>query len=266
MGLTREDLDALKAHFATDEHEFDYRKNVYIKEYPISERLDSVDPSWSLSEPKIFWRNGLVNGLVVEVTVVLTVCGISRGGLGRKTVEITKDGKGEGNQAAKAAATDAFKRAARLFGIGRYLLTAPTKVKDTKTLGNWLRQQKVQAPESGHPAEFDEATWKNEIMKLTYDLYLDANGKYNSFHQTGSLKKALETGTIKTSQNAILAAAMMLIHRIETDYGYDAEDVQFILGSADEPKTVGDCLREGQSIGDVWKAVQAEYQALREAV
>lgn len=140
MALTHEDVDILKAYFKADEHEFDYNKNAYIKEMPISERLDAVDPAWSLSEPKIFWRDGEKGTRIVEVTVVLTVKGVHRGGLGQKEIVLTKNGQGEANQAAKSAATDAFKRAARLFGIGRYLLETPNYVKDTGTMQHWLTE------------------------------------------------------------------------------------------------------------------------------
>lgn len=140
MTLTHEDLTELKKPFPVHEHEFDYAKNCYITEYAITERLDSIDPAWSLLQTTLENRQelGTEGKLIVTVALALTVKGVTRTGIGRGIVELRKDKKGEANQAEKTGATDALKRAARLFGIGRYLLTLPKNIDNHADLEKWL--------------------------------------------------------------------------------------------------------------------------------
>jgi hypothetical protein len=140
MALTPEDVKKLTAPFALEDHEFNPRGYVYISEEAISARLDEVDPSWE------FVVTNMVRDLTsATVTGRLTVGGVTREGVGTQGIEYVKgndqaaktDAVGspiEAGEVRKGAATDAFKRAARLFGIGRYLLGAP-KQSDFKT---WL--------------------------------------------------------------------------------------------------------------------------------
>lgn len=116
MTLTDEHVRLLTAQFDASDHE-ERDGRTYIREKAITDRLDEVDPSWTwelLGEPK--HRDG-----VVVQAGRLTVHGVWRDGVGMESVRTTKTG-GEANEAEKSAATDALKRAARLFGIGRYLL------------------------------------------------------------------------------------------------------------------------------------------------
>lgn len=138
--LTREDLQVLKAPFAVNQHEFDYNKNVYITEKAICDRIEQVDPSWSMSEPTIQWREG-IGGNVCEVSGTMTINGVTRGGVGQAAIVTNKDQTNEANQAAKSAATDWLKRMARLFGVGRYLLDTPDYVRGHNTLEKWLSQE-----------------------------------------------------------------------------------------------------------------------------
>ena len=87
---------------------------VYTEEAPISERLDEVDPNWTFEI-----TDKVVNGNAAAIYARLTVCGISRDCVG----EGSSNNPGD---AQKSAATDALKRGARLFGVGRYLQDAPT--------------------------------------------------------------------------------------------------------------------------------------------
>jgi hypothetical protein len=140
MALTPDQVKRLTAPFAYTDHEFNPRGYVYISEEAISARLDEVDPSWE------FVVTDMVRDLTsATVTGRLTVGGITREGVGTQGIEYVKandqtaktDAVGnpiEAGEVRKGAATDAFKRAARLFGIGRYLLGAP-KQSDFKA---WL--------------------------------------------------------------------------------------------------------------------------------
>lgn len=238
MALTQEHVMKLTAHFAPEQHEFDYRGNVYIKELPISGRLDSVDPAWSLSEPKILWRDG-VGGKVVEVTLVLTVHGVSRGGVGRKDVEPTKNGKSEANQAAKAATTDAFKRAARMFGIGRYLLETPDNVKNVTAIENWLNPHTKKQGDNN-------AGWQTEVKQLTQPLYIGSDGKFNSYHQSGSLNKARDENAINSGQAVLVTVAIMLTRRLVAQHGMDIEEIEVMLND-----TVLASLTRGQTVNEI---------------
>jgi hypothetical protein len=74
----------------------------------VQDRLEMVDPAWTtevINEERV--------GDTVYVRIRMTVKGVSR------------ENVGEGNDP-KAAYSDALKRAAMLFGIGRYLYDSPT--------------------------------------------------------------------------------------------------------------------------------------------
>lgn len=136
MTLTKEDVTALTKHFRPNEHEF--RNNyAYITESAVGNRLDEVDPAWS-------WE--IINEWTRDNQAIcagrLTICGVSRDGVGMQplTIVSSKDGKVlEGTEPEKSAATDALKRAARLFGIGRYLLDTPGWVKTVDDVAKWLK-------------------------------------------------------------------------------------------------------------------------------
>lgn len=116
MTLTHEHVQQLTAQFDESDHEVKDGKT-YIREGAITTRLDEIDPGWTwvlLGQP--IYREG-----VVIQTGRLTVHGVKRDGVGMEKITISKAGA-EVNEAEKSAATDALKRAARLFGIGRYLL------------------------------------------------------------------------------------------------------------------------------------------------
>lgn len=91
---------------------------VYTTEGPVVQRLSEVDPAWELSVQQILVLEGSVS-----VATEITVCGTTRTGVGGAS---PKGGGAEvDGDIVKAAATDSFKRAARLFGVGAYLLDAP---------------------------------------------------------------------------------------------------------------------------------------------
>lgn len=116
--LTSEDLSTLKAPFPREKLGVKAqaisreRKRALLVQYlqhtDVQERLDQVDPSWSL---EIAQQER--TGDAVYVRARLTLKGV------------TRENVGEGGDP-KAAHSDALKRCAMLFGVGRYLYDSPT--------------------------------------------------------------------------------------------------------------------------------------------
>lgn len=145
MALTALDLAKLAYPFRRDDHEF-LQGYVYIQEEAITERLDTVDPNWSISIDEAI---GYGDSVVFLST--LTVKDVRRSNAGGNPVQREKKDKtvldqysqaDNGVNAHKGAATDALKRCARMFGIGRYLLSAP---KEGKAFDDWLVEERIAA-------------------------------------------------------------------------------------------------------------------------
>lgn len=152
--LTADDLKVLQRPFTFEQHKFT-RGFAYIREKPTADRIEEVDPAWSMSEPVIHYMN---NQAIASLT--LTIKGVSRGGVGMGALSTTNKDTGVINEAAdpaKSAATDAFRRAARMFGIGRYILDAPKGETDFE---RWLlethgikRQQQQRGGQQSQPQQ-----------------------------------------------------------------------------------------------------------------
>lgn len=124
MSLSVEQLNLLKRPFRFAEHTFKPPYGfIYVAEAAVTARIEEVDPGWEVRLLNVFTRERTTHALVS-----MTIMGTTRDGIGTQVIETTKDGDREANESEKAAATDALRRAARLFGIGRYLLECPTKV------------------------------------------------------------------------------------------------------------------------------------------
>lgn len=138
MALDEKQLTQLKAPFDVNEHQF-INNMAYLNEFAITNRIEEVDPGWSMVVTGVYTRKstGEKPANITVVTVDLTIAGSTRSGVGQAVTIASKSGN-EANEAEKSAATDALKRAARLFGIGRYLLRLPKHVNDINTLGAWL--------------------------------------------------------------------------------------------------------------------------------
>lgn len=139
MTLTADDLAILKRPFPANDHEF-IRGFVYITESAIMNRIDEVDPaaSFELLETPRIRDNAGTNGTPRVIAVgKLTIKGAVRMNTGMADAQLTKDNV-ETGEPEKSATTDALKRCARLFGIGRYLLYVPRNVKDIQALARWL--------------------------------------------------------------------------------------------------------------------------------
>lgn len=124
--LTSNELAVLKRAFRFDDHEFT-RGFVYLTEDSISNRIEEVDPSWSFEVLNLTHEG---NNAICHAR--LTIKGVAREGVGMQQI-LEKAG-----EPAKGAATDALKRCARLFGVGRYLLNAP---KEGDAFKKWLADE-----------------------------------------------------------------------------------------------------------------------------
>jgi hypothetical protein len=202
MPLTIEDARALNALFNAPDHEF-VRGFVYIAERAICDRLDAVDPSWCFDLKSVQVRD---NDVVVVGT--LTVRGCVREGVGMaKIVE-------KGAEAEKSAATDALKRAARLFGVGRYLLDAP----EEKQFAGWLARlangnaapppQKAEPPADNEPLSPDAVRSlvlegkRNGMTDAQVLAALGCNAKWSEY--TGTMSQAREI--VRKAADALKAA------------------------------------------------------------
>lgn len=134
QGITAEDFARLAAPFPARDHEFN-RGFIYISEEAICARMEQVDLSWEWKVVEMSYDNDMAT-----VVGALTICGVTRYGTGQQLAQIdAKSGKESVGESRKGATTDALKRAARLFGIGRYLLQCPKTVKDHgRELDTWL--------------------------------------------------------------------------------------------------------------------------------
>jgi hypothetical protein len=149
--LTHDDVARLSRPFPLEAHEWRKGRNnkdyVYITESGVVSRLNEVDPSWTLivtdrveREYETERKNSKGEATVLgshelAVTVSLTVKGVTRYGIGM--AEVAPDAA----EADKSAVTDALKRAARLFGVGGYLLNDPP---GKSTFPQWLSKQTMQ--------------------------------------------------------------------------------------------------------------------------
>lgn len=136
--MTPEQSAVLKDYFPVKSHEF-LQGATYLSEEAITDRLDEVDPSWEFHRLGEFaYRENYV-----IATFRMTVCGVSRDGIGMWDLKMKKkDGTMmDAVDPEKSVSTDALKRAGRLFGIGRYILEMKG-VNDSRTLEQWLNQRR----------------------------------------------------------------------------------------------------------------------------
>lgn len=103
-------------------------------------------------------------------------------------------------------------------------------------------------------SQVPDGKWLADIKKLTKELYIGADGKYNPFHHNGSIQKALDNDTIRESMNASLASAMLFAHRVETEYSYTTEDIKDVLGCE-----LGDWLKQGKTLAQAWATIRDEF-------
>ena len=139
-GLTPVAVARLKDYFPFEAHEFK-KGMVYLTEQSITNRLDEVDPNWSFSVREMIRRD---DSFIAYGS--LTVCGVSRDNAGMEAISLDRETKTKvTNEPEKAAVTDLLKRCARMFGIGRYMLSMKD-IKDESQLLRWLASQNPASP------------------------------------------------------------------------------------------------------------------------
>ncbi len=134
--LTREDLRILKAPFPKENLGVKVQSTskdrtrallvLYLQHTDVQDRLEMVDPAWTtevINEERV--------GDTIYVRIRMTLKGVSR------------ENVGEGNDP-KAAYSDALKRAAMLFGVGRYLYDSPTVWAEYNESRDRFRQWSIQ--------------------------------------------------------------------------------------------------------------------------
>jgi hypothetical protein len=161
--LSPEDVTQLSRPFPLEAHEWRKGRNnkdyVYITESGVVARLNEVDPSWALmvvdraereySATKTNSQTGEKYTLTTRelaITVSLVVKDVTRYGVGMAEIAV------DAAEADKSAVTDALKRAARLFGVGAYLLNNPP---GKAQFPQWLAQ--LNAPPAANGWTRDEA-------------------------------------------------------------------------------------------------------------
>lgn len=147
MTLTSEHMSTLKAPFDIADHEW-LQGNAYITESAITNRIEEVDPAWQFEILSTINRESQI-----VVTARMTVCNVSRDGIGMASIIMKNDR--EMNEPEKSAATDALKRCARLFGVGRYLLDLPANVRDENGLRRFLGDTPSAPPAAPQPTAPD---------------------------------------------------------------------------------------------------------------
>lgn len=203
--ITPETLAILTAPFASHDHEFN-RGYIYITEEAICARIESVDPSWEWRISELSFVDGMAT-----VIGALSVCNVTRYGTGQQLAQLDKDsGIERVGESRKGATTDAMKRAARLFGIGRYLLQCPKEVKDYgPQLNKWLasltgkQAPMIKAQESA-PAKPQAPAWWG-IMKDVKPLM--TAGEFDGI--TAELKAGLFEGKISMDMSETNARLML---------------------------------------------------------
>lgn len=208
MTLTADHIKVLSKPFQRNEHEFT-RGFVYITEEAITARLDEVDPAWGFEIQHVGIRDG--QGVC---HARLTVKGVTRENVGMQSIETNSTGR-EMGEAEKGATTDALKRCARLFGIGRYLLSAPKENEFNRWIDEKLKGSKIAGSITPAGATFDEQFppnttpaphwtaekaaqdkffgWANKTYALGIAAVLEALGVNTITEYMGSKEDALKT-------------------------------------------------------------------------
>ena len=157
MALDVNDLKELKKAFRLKDHEFK-QGYVYLTEDAITNRIEEVDAAWTFEIQRM--------DRIGDQTIVcarMTIKEVSREGVGMQLVTSNTNAEPE-----KGAATDALKRCARLFGIGRYLLNAP---KEGDQFNRWLAEQQKalnggKPPQNGNGHEPDAVRVEQPSAKV----------------------------------------------------------------------------------------------------
>lgn len=240
--LTKEDLATLQFPFKAAEHEF-LQGKTYITESAITSRIEEVDPSWKMEQISLFNR---ADSNQVVCTMRLTINDVWRDGVGMSVITKLKSGAGEANEAEKAAATDALKRAARLFGVGRYLLDLPARVKDVESLREYLTATYSHVPNPLSNAQLQRIADAAEEGLQTLIDETTPTAPQPPPAVTAPASKATEAEAPRVAE---LRNEMLTITRIEARsdskgwYGYgltDGLETRVNLFAPEDPKKITD--------------------------
>jgi hypothetical protein len=195
--ITRDDFNKLAAPFAAKDHEFN-RGFIYIEETAVCSRIEEVDLSWEWKTIEVTFANGMAT-----VIGALTINGVTRYGTGQQLAQIDANGVEKNGEAYKGATTDALKRAARLFGIGRYLLQCPKSVKDYGAdLDKWLASLKRQNTIAPHMSATTPTSTNKPLPPAWWtDLQKDLRERYSDpktvESELAKARRILDKGDIK---------------------------------------------------------------------
>jgi len=171
-------LALLKAPFKESEYGAVGGTNMYVRKPAIKDRLNEIDPGWTISEPVFVGRDGDV----VFMSATLTVCGVSRGGLGSGIIQTARkitDKAGneewiavegfelarEITKAYKGAASDCLSRAAVWFGVGEDLHEKPNTDKAANTINRFLNRQPPSTPQQSSGSQPPARNGKFEDLR-----------------------------------------------------------------------------------------------------
>lgn len=198
--LTQDDLAILRAPFQAHEHKL-LQGAVYLKEEAITNRLEDVDPSWSLDVNSIVWRTAKEGTEYCTAHVTLTVSGVSRDGIGQRTQEYSKKDIAYG-QPEKGAVSDALKRAARLFGIGRYMLNAPKNMSDDQMV-KWVNSLHGKGSKAAQrPAQHEPSAPAEQLYTVTLETVTRSRTKADTDYYR------FDGGVFAFNRDAFRAAGM----------------------------------------------------------
>lgn len=222
MTLTPEDFIKLSRTFPAAKHKFRTGSHnkvyAYLDEEDIIFRLIEIDPAYELSEP-ISMPDKEEN---IAVKIALSLKGVVRWGVGT----CAKDSPT--GEPTKSAVTDAFKRAARCFGIGLYLKQKPDNVNNAHTMATWLKSVYGQDNNDDSSTEDKPINWHDNVMKMTKFMYWEDN-QYNEFWHKYSIVKAIKANMIDSEMDAFIAAGHIFFHRANKDLELSKEQIYTIL-------------------------------------
>lgn len=197
--LTIDDLTMLKRPFRLADHEF-ARGFVYIKEDAVTNRIEEVDPAWRFEVLSVS-----TSGKDVVATARMTIKDVSRDGIGMHGATLTEP--------EKSAVTDALKRCARLFGVGRYLLNAPQE----KDFAAWLSKLSGDVPAETRAAAQSPANGKRPDRDMNAIFEATRGHWRHRKHFDNGVRKLVADGVLNSSMTD--AQAIAAIHAVHAPKG-----------------------------------------------
>lgn len=248
--ITPEQSARLKDYFPVEAHEF-LQGKTYIREDDITDRLDEVDPSWTFERLDITVRD-----TQVIATFRLTVCGVFRDGVGMDSIK-----SGGAGEAEKSAATDALKRASRLFGIGRYILDMKG-VNDAKSAATWLAARRHINTSTGEMPQANVTPLNSRQEAVSSDLP-KAVGDYEIRTPQQALNgNGAKPGQKKESDTREWTASAVTVRKDKFDKPY----LQYTCAEGKPTGRGRDLLRQAGYECESWTAAGETYDLIPPAL